>query len=77
MRRMGHASTRAAMIYQHATDERDPLIADSISEAIAEWQSGGGCDNGRSDRRVLLETCGPLPPPRTSLYLGLVSRRGY
>lgn len=40
MRRMGHASTRAAMIYQHATDARDRLIADSIGEAIAEWQAG-------------------------------------
>jgi integrase len=47
MRRMGHASTRAAMIYQHATDERDRLIADSIGEAIAEWQAKrGGDDDG-------------------------------
>ena len=28
MRRMGHASMRAALIYQHASDERDRAIAD-------------------------------------------------
>ncbi len=35
MRRMGHASMRAALIYQHATPERDHLIADGISAQIA------------------------------------------
>jgi integrase len=32
MARMGHASTRAALIYQHATEERDVAIADGLSE---------------------------------------------
>lgn len=31
MQRMGHASARAALIYQHATRERDRAIADSLS----------------------------------------------
>ena len=28
---MGHGSMRAALIYQHATTERDRLIADRLS----------------------------------------------
>ena len=31
MARMGHASARAALIYQHASDERDVLIAERLS----------------------------------------------
>jgi hypothetical protein len=34
MRRMGHASMRAALIYQHASDERDRAIADSLSAHV-------------------------------------------
>ena len=37
MRRMGHASTRAAMIYQHASDDRDRVIADTLGAAIEPW----------------------------------------
>lgn len=40
MARMGHASPQAALIYQHATAERERAIADAlgamISEALAE-----------------------------------------
>ena len=35
MARMGHASPRAALIYQHATRERDHAIADALNELIA------------------------------------------
>jgi integrase len=35
MTRMGHASPRAALIYQHATDERDRTIAEALSQLIA------------------------------------------
>jgi len=35
MARMGHSSSRAALIYQHATHQRDRLIADAVSEAIS------------------------------------------
>jgi len=35
MRRMGHASARAALIYQHATAERDQAVADAVGD-IAE-----------------------------------------
>ena len=34
MSRMGHASSRAALIYQHATQDRDAAIADSLSTMI-------------------------------------------
>ncbi|MDH6132954.1 integrase [Kitasatospora sp. MAA4] len=36
MARMGHASVRAALIYQHATSERDKKIADGMDAAINE-----------------------------------------
>ncbi|GII40432.1 hypothetical protein Pph01_54350 [Planotetraspora phitsanulokensis] len=31
---MGHASTRAALIYQHATQDRDRAIAQAFGEAF-------------------------------------------
>jgi hypothetical protein len=34
MGRMGHSTTRAALIYQHRTAERDRLIAAAISQII-------------------------------------------
>ncbi|OOC56408.1 MULTISPECIES: tyrosine-type recombinase/integrase [Nocardiopsis] len=36
MRRMGHSSARAAMIYLHARDEREREIADRLGERVAE-----------------------------------------
>jgi hypothetical protein len=35
MDRMGHASTRGALIYQHRNTHRDKLIADEISKRAA------------------------------------------
>ncbi len=32
MRRLGHSTSQAALAYQHATDERDQLIADRLSD---------------------------------------------
>jgi integrase len=34
MARLGHASPRAALIYQHATEDRDRAIADSLDQLI-------------------------------------------
>lgn len=34
MRRLGHISSQAALRYQHATEERDEVIADGIDELI-------------------------------------------
>ena len=36
MARLGQSSTRAAMIYQHATSERDREIAEALNRMIAE-----------------------------------------
>ena len=36
MARLGHSTTRAALIYQHATNERDRKIADALNLMIAE-----------------------------------------
>jgi integrase len=35
MARLGHASPRAALIYQHATEDRDGAMAQAISDLIA------------------------------------------
>jgi hypothetical protein len=35
MHRMGHGSMRAALIYQHATDERAREIANRLNEVVA------------------------------------------
>ncbi len=40
MHRMGHGSMRAALIYQHATSQRDREIADALGARI-ERESGG------------------------------------
>jgi integrase len=34
MARMGHSSTRAAIIYQHASQERDRAIADALDAVV-------------------------------------------
>jgi hypothetical protein len=34
MRRMGHSSQRAALIYQHATEDRDLTIAEAMSKLV-------------------------------------------
>jgi hypothetical protein len=41
MRRIGHSSTRAAMIYQHATRERDLAIAAAL-DGLIEAARGSG-----------------------------------
>jgi hypothetical protein len=47
---MGHASPRAAMIYQHATSERDRLIADALNVGIIAARSKGTTrDDDRDD----------------------------
>ena len=34
MARMGHASTRAALIYLHTTSQRDRAVADSLNKLL-------------------------------------------
>ncbi|BCY06168.1 site-specific integrase [Actinoplanes sp. L3-i22] len=49
MHRMGHASMRAALIYQHATSDRDREIADSMDKRIAKSSKPKG--KGKRGRR--------------------------
>ena len=50
MERMGHSSARAALIYQHATQERDEAIAAGHGQAVAagaaQHQSKRGSGHG-------------------------------
>jgi integrase len=48
MERMGHSSTRAAMIYQHATGERDEAIATAMGEALTRAREA----RGKADRHA-------------------------
>jgi len=41
MERMGHSSSRAALIYQHATRERDEAIAAAMGEVFASARRTG------------------------------------
>ena len=52
MARMGHASTRAAMIYLHSTDERQRAIADAVDKAArAALGNGSKPGTARTPRR--------------------------
>jgi integrase len=42
MTRMGHASARAALIYKHASSDRDQAIAASLDELLRRHQAVGG-----------------------------------
>jgi Phage integrase family len=53
MTRMGHDSPRAAMIYQHATNAADQLIADGLSLLIEQHRKGDrlGHVEGTNDKK--------------------------
>lgn len=51
MHRMGHSSMRAALIYQHATSERDREIADNIDRRITGEQADATKGKTRRRRR--------------------------
>jgi hypothetical protein len=42
MSRMGHASPRAALTYQHATQDRDAAIAAGLSDLIVQAREHAG-----------------------------------
>jgi hypothetical protein len=44
---MGHSSSRAALIYQHMTSDRDRAIADRLGAMI---QGGGGAASALSEK---------------------------
>ena len=61
MHRMGHGSMRAALIYQHATTDRDRRIADAMEDMIdtttrtasdTDSTTDGSDDDGPSDALV-------------------------
>jgi integrase len=41
MSRMGHSSTRAALIYQHASQDRDKAIARALGQAFKKARANG------------------------------------
>jgi hypothetical protein len=56
MGRMGHSTTRAALIYQHRTTERDRLIAAAMSALVEaeldETEDPSGTQRARDSRDV-------------------------
>ncbi len=53
MARMGHASMRAALIYQHATTDRDAAIASALSQlALGEVATAGPATQERPPLRA-------------------------
>jgi hypothetical protein len=59
MARLGHSSTRAALIYQHATRDRDEAIAAALGDSLASAKSGPAdlhrARNGHADVLRLLD----------------------
>jgi integrase len=55
MERMGHSSTRAALIYQHASKDRDKAIAKAVGEMFAtarkQAKPGGRSGTQRARKR--------------------------
>jgi integrase len=49
IRRMGHASSNAALRYQHATSDRDRAIADALDRLVDEEIGGVEDDDGEGD----------------------------
>jgi hypothetical protein len=54
MDRMGHASSRAALIYLHSTDDRQRVLAEAVSERAIRDLNGESCGtpvarDGQSD----------------------------
>jgi hypothetical protein len=49
MDRMGHSTTRAALIYQHRTSLRDKMITDEISRRAEAERSSSGTHRARDD----------------------------
>jgi integrase len=49
MSRMGHSTARAALIYQHASADRDRLIADALSDLVNRARKPKGHAGGTPD----------------------------
>jgi hypothetical protein len=49
MHRMGHGSMRAALLYQHATTDRDRRIADAMQDMIDASRTASDADSTTED----------------------------
>ena len=72
MARLGHASSQAAMIYQHAAAERDRLIAEGLDVMMAEERQAKVVGIGRP---VTGRPAGPRPLCRSPLVFHGCCRR--
>jgi hypothetical protein len=52
MERMGHSSTRAALIYLHATRERDEAIAEGMGQLLKDARRKGTKPNRSGTQRA-------------------------
>lgn len=52
MGRMGHATSRAALIYQHRTRVADQAIADALSNRLRQARRDQDDEDGTSGARV-------------------------
>jgi integrase len=52
MERMGHTSARAALIYQHATRERDEVIAAAMGQVLASARRKGAAESRSGTQRA-------------------------
>jgi hypothetical protein len=48
MARLGHSSTRAALIYQHATRDRDQAIAKALGSLVRDVRNAGPGTSGKA-----------------------------
>jgi integrase len=55
MERMGHSSPRAALIYQHATRERDEAIAAAMGEVFASSKREGTTKSRSGTQRARMK----------------------
>ncbi|PBC63571.1 hypothetical protein BKI49_12300 [Streptomyces sp. Tue6028] len=51
MARMGHSTARAALIYQHASADRDRLIADAVSGLVKKGRKRGARRSKKKDQK--------------------------
>ena len=63
MERMGHSSARAALIYQHATQERDEAIAAGMGKLLRQAQ-GQDCGRGSGHGVAIGHATGTRPETR-------------
>ena len=66
MERMGHRSTRAALIYLHARDGRDRAIADGLDVIVGTAHQSGATDHGKGHAGGTEQQRGSAQRPRST-----------